>query len=177
MTLTTKQIWQEAYSRLMLVDKERPVSEETVDNFLTELPKRLTDESFMNWIKRGQKLNKILPFPNIKFRYLTDIQRLAADTRSTTDALPEKSLLSCNKQFRLTIQPLNDNKLRLKIEALNLASSRYAHRVIGIAANNTKDDLITLIRLDEDGEGVDETLENSEIVRLALLRPVIALIE
>ncbi|MCK5898923.1 MAG: hypothetical protein KAG06_07630 [Methylococcales bacterium] len=177
MTLTTQQVWQEAYQRLMLVDKERPVSEETVDNFLAGLPKRLFDESLLSWIKRGQKLNKILSFPTLKFRYLTDIQRLAADTRETQDALPEKSLLSGNKQFRLTLQVLADNKLRLKIEALNLASSRYAHRLIGIAANNSKDDLITVIRLDEDGEGIDDTLENSPIVRQALLRPVIALIE
>jgi hypothetical protein len=177
MTLTTQQVWQEAYHRLMLVDMERPVSEETVDNFLTGLPKRLTNERFINWIKRGQKLNKILPFPTIKFRYLTDIQRLAADSRKTKDALPEKSLLSCNKQFRLTIQILENHKLRVKIEALNLASSRYAHQVIGIAATNSKEDLITLIRLDEDGEGVDDSLENTAIVRQALLRPVIALVE
>ncbi|MCK4494097.1 MAG: hypothetical protein KAU26_08585 [Methylococcales bacterium] len=177
MTLTTQQVWQEAYQRLMLVDKERPVSEETVDNFLASLPKRLLDESFLNWIKRGQKLNKILSFPTLKFRYLTDVQRLAADTRKTQDALPEKSLLSCNKQFRLTFQILANNKLCLKVEALNLASSRYAYRFIGIAGNNSKDDLITMIRLNEDGEGMDESLENSSIVRQALLRPVIALIE
>jgi hypothetical protein len=174
---TAQQVWQEAYNRLMLVDIEEPISEQTVDLFLAGLPKRLETENYSAWLKRGKKLAKIVAFPTLKFSYLTDVQRLAADTRKKNDALPEKSLLSSNKQFRITVTELSENKVKLTVEALGLASSRYAHKLIGISAENNKDDLITVLHLDEDGEGIDDSLENTQTLRQALLRPVISLIE
>ncbi len=177
MIRTPQQCWQEAYNRLMLVDIEEPVSEQTVDLFLEELPKRLETEDYSSWLTRGKKLAKIVAFPTLKFSYLTDVQRLAADTRKTNDALPEKPLLSSNKQFRITVTEIPENKVKLMVEALGLASSKYAHKLIGISAENNKDDLITVLHLDEDGEGVDDTLENTPTLRQALLRPVISLIE
>jgi hypothetical protein len=177
MLLTTQQCWQEAHRRLLLLEAEHFMFETKVEEFLATLPLRLPDESYSDWLKRGQKLAKVIPFSKINFRYITEVQRLAADSRETKDALPEKALTSNNKQFRLMVEELVENKLRLTIEALGLASSKYAQRLIGIAAENSKDDLICLIYLDEDGEGVDESLENTPAIRQALLRPVIALIE
>lgn len=177
MLLTNQQLWQEAYKRLLLLETEYLVSETKLDKFLAALPLRLPDESYMEWLKRGRKIATVIPFPKINFRYLTDWQRLAADSRETKAALPEKVLTSNNKQFRLTIKELEQNKLKLTVEALNVASSKYANRLIGIAGENNKDNLICLIRLNEDGEGWDESLENTLVTRQALLRPVIALIE
>jgi hypothetical protein len=34
MTITQQQCWKEAYNRLMLVDTEAPISEQTIDIFL-----------------------------------------------------------------------------------------------------------------------------------------------
>ncbi len=177
MTTTHQQSWKEAYKRLMLVDAEPPISEQTVDSFLAGLPKRLTDENYSDWLTRGKKLAKVIAFPTLKFTYLTDVQRLAADTRKTKNALPEKPLLSSNKQFRITIEEMPENKVKLTLEALGLASSKYANQLIGISAENNKDDLITILQLDEDGEAVDDSLENTPILRQALLRPVISLIK
>ena len=55
MTITPQQCWNEAYKRLMLVDAETPISEQTVDSFLAGLPKRLTDENYSDWLLRGKK--------------------------------------------------------------------------------------------------------------------------
>ncbi len=177
MTITKQQCWEEAYRRLMLVDTEEAISEQNVDDFLEGMPKRLTNEDYSAWLLRGKKLSDVIAFPTLKFNYLTDVQRLAADSRKTKDALPEKPLLSSNKQFRLTVKELPNNKIQLTLEALGLASSKYANKYIGISAENNKNDLITVLHLDEDGEGVDEALENTEAIRQALLRPVISLIE
>lgn len=173
---TQKQCWEEAYKRLTIVDTEPPISEQTIDTFLAKLPKRFTDEDYINWLFRASKLAKVVDFYSLKFNYLTDVQRLAADTRKTKDALPEKSLLSKNKQFRITIEELPNNKVKLTLEALGLASSKYAKKLIGISAENHKDNLITILHLDEDGEGVD-IIENTAVLRQTLLRPVISLIE
>jgi len=177
MAITYQQTWTEAYNRLMLVDTEAPISEQMVDSFLTGLPKRLTNEDYSEWLLRGKKLSKVITFPSLKFNYLTDVQRLAADSRKTKDALPEKPLLSSNKQFRITIEELPENKVKLTLEALGLASSKYAQQLIGISAENNKDDLITILHLDEDGEAVDDNLYNTKTLRQALLRPVISLIK
>lgn len=176
MMLTPKYLWQIVYRRLLLIDAERPVAQSATAELLAALPLRLPDESYLAWLKRGQKLAQVIPFPRLNFRYITDVQRLAADTRASNDALPDKALLSTNKQFRLTIAELPDQKLKLTVEALGNASSRYAGQLIGIAADASKDSLISLIQLDELGEGFDASLENSPALRLALLRPVLALI-
>lgn len=177
MTLTHQQCWKEAYQRLMLVDVRMPVSEQTIDAFLAGLPKRLENESISEWLFRGQKLAKVVAFPKLKFNYVTEIQRLAADTRKTKEALPDKPLLSSNKQFRLTVEQLPDKKVKLRLEALGLASSKYANKLMGISAKNDKDNLITILHLDEDGDGEDDTLKNTLAFRQALLRPVISHVE
>lgn len=174
MLLTTQQFWQSVCDRLLIIEAEHLIPEKKVDDFLAALPLRFPDESYMDWLKRGQKLAKVIPFPRINFRYITEVQRLAAKTK---DGLPEKALTSNNGQFRLTIKELEQNKLKLTVEALNVASSKYANRLIGIAGESNKDNLISLIYLNEDGEGCDESLENTPAIRQALLRPVIALIE
>ncbi len=177
MAFTSQQLWQEAYRRLMIIDAELPMAEEKVDQFLAMLPQRLPRENWVDWLVRGQKLAKVIPFQKMNFRYLTEVQRLAADSREIEHALPEISLLSANQQFRLTVEALPQNKLKLILEALGVASSRYAHCLIGIAGTDSKDQLISLISLDADGEGFDESLDNTPAVRQALLRPVIAIIE
>ncbi|MEQ1637767.1 MAG: hypothetical protein ABL903_13870 [Methylococcales bacterium] len=177
MTLTSKQLWHETYRRLLAFEAELPIAEETVDAVLDTLPLRLPAESYRAWFKRGQKMAKIIQFPKMNFRYLTEVQRLAADSRETEDALPEIALISRNQQFRLTVEILPDNRLKLTLEALGLASSSHANRLIGIAAADSKDQLISLIRLNADGEGMDDSLENTAAIRQALLRPVIGLIE
>jgi predicted lipoprotein len=177
MPLTLKQFLQIAYRRIMLAEAEQPISEAKVDSFLEAIPMRLPQENYVDWIKRGQKMAQVMPFPDMKFKFLTDVQRLAADSRDTEDALPEIPLMSANQQFRFTVDSLPDNKLKLTLEALGSASNTYANRLIGIAAADSKDQLISLIRLDADGDGFDDSLDNTAAVRQALLRPVIALVE
>lgn len=172
MPLTRKQISQAALQRLMQLEATLPVAEAAVD----ALPLRLPAESYRDWLKRGQKMSNIIPFPQMNFRYLTDVHRLAADSGDHEDALPEIPLLSDNQQFRLTVDVLPDNRLKLTLETLGLACSRYANQLIGIAASESKDQLISIMRLDADGDGVDDTLDNTAAVRHALLHPVIALI-
>lgn len=177
MHFNPQQIWQAAHRRLQFIEAELPIAETKVDALLDALPLRLPAESYLDWFKRGQKMAQLIPFQKMQFLYLTDIQRLAADTRETEDALPEQPLLSSNQKFRLTVETLPRNRLKLTLEALGLASSQYANRLVGIAGANSKDQLISIIRLNMDGDGFDDTLENSSAVRQALLRPVIALIE
>ncbi len=176
MSLSTEQRWQAAYRRLLLVDTEKPVTETQVDDFLQNLPKRLECEDYGQWLKRGRRLAKVIAFPKIRFQSVTDVQRLAADTRILEDALPKKPLLSRNKLFRLTVDEIGTDKIKLLVEALGRASNKYAHRLIGIAGEHGKDDLICIMRLDADGEASEE-LENTASVRRALLHPVIGLIE
>lgn len=197
--------WQEAYLRLLDRASEIQVDDAQVDDFLAAMPPRLEDESYQDWLERGQKagmpqrltdeayedwlergkrLTNVIPFRKLRFTYLTEIQRYAADTRETEDELPKIALTTVNQQFRLKVTPLpgKQEKLKLTVEALGLASTRYARKVIGIAGEigkdhlgeDSKDHLIALIRLNEDGDG-EVTLDNTAIVRQALLRPIIGL--
>ncbi|NOT84622.1 MAG: hypothetical protein HOP02_07565 [Methylococcaceae bacterium] len=177
MLLTPGQLMKATRQRLNIIAAEIPVAEAQLDNLLALLPLRLPEENYVDWLKRGRKMAQVMPFPNMNFQYLTEVQRLAADSRDTEDALPEIALLSTNQQFRLSVELLPQNKLKLTLEALGLASSRYAKCLIGIAAADSKDQLISIMRLNADGDGVDESLDNSAAMRQALLRPVIALIE
>lgn len=177
MTFKDQQLWQEASRRLQLLEASLPLPDADVDAFLATLPQRLPQESYSAWLSRGQKLARVVPFSKIHFQYLTEIQILAADTHDSEDALTEIPLISVNQQFRMQLTALPENKIKLTLSALGLASSRYANCVIGIAASDNKEQLISLIRLNAEGDGVDASLEDSPVVRQALLHPVIALIE
>ena len=174
MSISTQALWQEAYRRLILVESEFYAPETIVNRVLDALPLRLPNESYRDWFNRGQRIGKVIAFPQIKFQPSTDYQRLAASSESE-DALPVKPLLSSDKRFRLTIEALVGNKLRIKLEALGLAGNRYAGCLMGIAGGNSKDNLISLIHLDEDGEGSDD-LDNTLALRLALRTTVIRLV-
>jgi hypothetical protein len=137
----------------------------------------MSEENYLDWLKRKQKTAKVISFPKMNFRYLTEVQRLAADSRDVEDALPEIPLMSANQEFRLTVESLAQNKLKLTLEALGLASSRYANCLIGISATDSKEQLICIMRLNADGDGIDDTLDNTAATRQALLRPVIGLID
>ncbi len=177
MTFKDHQLWQEAARRLALLEASLPIHEADVDALLATLPQRFAQESYSAWLSRGQKLARMVPFSKIQFHYLTEVQILAADTYDSADALTEIPLISVNQQFRIQLTPISGNKIQLRISALGVASSRYSNCIIGIAASDTKEQLISLIRLNADGDGLDESLEDSPVIRQALLHPVIALIE
>lgn len=169
---TNKQLWHITQRRFMIADAIDSIATEAeVDEFLAAMPPHLPKETQSERLIRGQKFNV-----NLNFRYITEIQRLAADTRETEDALPNIPLKTMNQQFRLTVTKLPNNKLRLTLETLGLALSRYANCRIGIAATST-DQVIAEIQLNADGEGVEETLENTPAHRQVLLRPYIGLLE
>lgn len=170
MIINPKQFLQEITRRVHSIHTDVPVDQDKADLILAALPLRLPEEKMLDWFKRAQKLSTV-----VNFRYLTDIQRLVADTRETEDALPEISLTTSNQQFRLSVESLPQNKIKLTLGALGLASYEYANCLIGIAAGNSQDQLIAKIRLDAKGKGSDE-LDNTAANRQALLRPVIALL-
>lgn len=174
MSISTQTLWQEAYRRLLLVESEFFASETIVNQVLDALPLRLPAESYRDWFNRGQRIGRVIAFPKINFRPLTYVQRLAASSDSV-DALQAKPLLSSDQRFRFTVEQIAPHQLRVKLEALGLASSRYAGCLMGIAGENSKDELLSLIRLDEDGEG-SEDLDNTLALRLALRTPVIGLV-
>ncbi|WP_445372338.1 hypothetical protein ACH518_06760 [Methylomonas sp. HW2-6] len=177
MPISEKQLWQEVYRRLELIQAETPVSQTTIDSYAETWPDQLADETAEQWFGRARRLAQVIPFRPAVFQPLTEIRRLAADTLESEFPLPSAPLLSQDQQFRLTIQALADDKLQLTLETLGIASHRYAHCVLGIAAADSKSQLICAVRLNADGEGVDSSLQNTPAIRKALVNPVIALIE
>lgn len=169
-------IRQQILARFTMIAAERPVTEADVNALLQTLPLRLPFEPYYEWFKRARNLTKVIPFPRIRFDYLTEVQRYVADSRDDSDALPEIPLYSMDRQFRLQVQPLPKNKLQLTVEALGPASDRYANRMIGIAAASSKEQLLLVLTLNHDGEASDSSLDNTKAVRKALLNPIIALI-
>lgn len=174
---TTQPLWQEAMNRFTMIDFEAPISEIEVDQFLAHLPMRLPNEAYTAWIKRGQQLNDAIPYQNIDFQPITHCLRLAAQSDESHETLPEEPFISNDEQFRLTLSACPDNTLKLTLQALGFACDDYANCTMGIAVGNDKEDLIAVIHLDEDGDGVSDTLDDTPAIRLALRTLVIALIE
>ena len=176
MTLSTKQSWQVAYQRLLFIENENKASDANVNRLLESLPLRLEYESYLEWIKRSIRLSNVIAFPKLKYRYLTVVQRKAAQTKGGLETLPSTQLISQDQQFRLTVTELPNNKLKIKLEALGLASNKYVQALLGISGEGNKDDLICIIRLNNDAEGEESNMDNTVTIRQALLRPVISLI-
>ena len=176
MTLTTQQSWQVAYQRLLFIESENNASDTNVNRLLESLPVRLAHESYLEWLKRSIRLSNVIAFPKLKYRRLTVVQRKAAQAKDGLGTLPSTHLISQDQQFRLTITELPHNKLKIKLEALGLASSKYVHALLGISGEDSKDDLICIIRLNSDAEGEEINMDNTVAIRQALLRPVISLI-
>lgn len=177
MAHSAMQYWEEANRRLQYIEAELPIPKSSLETLFANLPLRMPRESFGDWFKRAYKLAQIIPFPKIKFVYQAEFIRLAADSQDSVDALPDIPLFSTNEEFRLQVESMADGRLRLRVEALGMAFSRVANKRIAISGGDNKDFIISLIQLDNEGEGLDETLEDTPAIREALLRPVIAIIE
>ncbi|MEQ1638638.1 MAG: hypothetical protein ABL903_18390 [Methylococcales bacterium] len=177
MTLTPKKLWQIGYQYLQHIQSELPVAKSEVDALLKVLPLRMQKETYSEWLTRGERMAQHIPFNKIRFHYITDVQLLAADTHETEDAVAQIPLITSNKEFRITIQILSKNKLKLSVEALGSACGEYANKLIGISGIDSKDQLISQILLDNRGDGFDDQLDNTPANRQVLLRPVIALLD
>lgn len=176
MKFTQQQLWREVFDRLHVVENETKVSEQQVDALLNLLPRRLPKETLMQWFIRGQGLINEVYLPQVDFHSLTEFNNLAASSSLPIDELLQKPRITNDKQFRLSVLDQSELQLTLKLEALGRASFKYANCLMGIAAQADKDDLIAVLKLDEDGEG-SVTVGNNKSIQYALLEPIIALIE
>jgi hypothetical protein len=180
-------LWREAERRLRLVDIEPPLSMAQVDGLLQVLGPRQEGESLEAWLKRGrsaeaaappQQSAQIIPFSPRRQRFVpvAEIVRLAADTAGPEVMLPAKDLESADGRFRLRVR-LEGDQVVIGLQALGLASDDYAGRSVGIAGTEGGATLpVAVLELDADGDG-HVRLPDTPALRLALLRPVIGLIE
>jgi hypothetical protein len=180
-------LWREAERRLRLVDIEPPLSTAQVDGLLQVLGPRSEGESLEAWLKRGrsaeaaarpQQSAQIIPFSPRRQRFVpvAEIVRLAADTAGPEVMLPATDLESADGRFRLRVRA-EGNEVVIELQALGLASDDYAGRRVGIAGAQAGAALpVAVIELDADGDG-QVRLPDTPALRLALLRPVIGLIE
>jgi hypothetical protein len=183
------ELWLMAERRLSLVDRDPPVLGQ-VDALLQTLGPRRRDETLTDWLRRSQAPQveetarpsaEIIPFSprfNAKrqrFTAVAEIVRLAADSGGTEIALPSRELETADGRFRLKVTGEADQVV-IEIQALGLAADDFANKTIGIAPATGGAEPVAILALDEDGDGRVRLPDDQEL-RLALLKPVIGLIE
>lgn len=181
-----KTFWQLAAHRLQLVDVERPVTTDTVDQLLQQLGPRTADQRIGDWLQGAAEQNtveqsqsaEVISFDPKRHRFtqIAEFTRLAADSGASEVPLPAAPLETSDGRFRLDIQGVDDQMIRVLIQALGDASDVLAGRLIGLAAEGNYETLIGLVELDEDGDGMIR-LHDDEATRKALLRPVLGMID
>jgi hypothetical protein len=184
-----EELWLMAERRLSLVDRDPPVLGQ-VDALLQTLGPRRRDESLTDWLRRSQAPQveemtrpsaEIIPFsPRFnprrqRFTAVAEIVRLAADSGGTEIALPSRELETADGRFRLKVTGEADQVV-IEIQALGLAADDFANKTIGIAPATGGAEPVAILALDEDGDGRVRLPDDQEL-RLALLKPVIGLIE
>jgi hypothetical protein len=185
-----EELWRMAEHRLRLIDREPPVALSQVDALLQTLGSRRREESLTDWLQRSRAAAteaaprpsaEIIPFsPKFspkrqRFTPVAEIVRLAADSGGREIALPSRELETADGRFRLKVTSEADQVV-IEIQALGLAADEFAGRTIGLAPAVGNAEPVVLLALDEDGDG-RVRLPDDPALRLALLKPVIGLIE
>ncbi|MGI9485976.1 MAG: hypothetical protein ACR2RF_08875 [Geminicoccaceae bacterium] len=181
-----KSLWQLAAHRLQLVDVEPPVTADMVDQLLQQLGPRSDNQQTGDWLKGAAEQSavdhsqtaEVIRFDpkRQRFTQIAEFTRLAADSGAGEVPLPAAPLETSDGRFRLDIQGVDDQMIRVLIQALGDASDALAGRLIGLAAEGNYETLIGLVELDEDGDGMIR-LHDDEATRKALLRPVLGTID
>jgi hypothetical protein len=182
-----EELWLMAERRLRLIDREPPVLGQ-VDALLQTLGSRRREESLTDWLRRSQAPQaeerpsaEIIPFsPRFnpkrqRFTAVAEIVRLAADSGGSEIMLPSRELETADGRFRLKVTSEADQVV-IEIQALGLAADDFAGKTIGLAPATGGADPVAILELDEDGDGRVRLPDDPEL-RLALLKPVIGLIE
>ncbi|MEM7042221.1 MAG: hypothetical protein AAF543_05370 [Pseudomonadota bacterium] len=179
-------LWKLAAHRLTLVDAERPVTAETVDQLLQQLGPRGDDQPIGEWLEGGAEKRtvdqshtaEVIRFDprRQRFNQIAEFTRLAADSAAGEIPLPSAPLETSDGRFRLDIKEADDQMIRVLIQALGDASEELAGRLIGLAAEGNYETLIGLVELDDDGDGMIR-LHDDDATRKALLRPVLGTID
>jgi hypothetical protein len=184
-----EELWRMAEQRLRLIDREPPVALGQVDALLQTLGPRRSEEALTDWLQRSRAPEaeaaprpsaEIIPFsPKFspkrqRFTPVAEIVRLAADSGGEI-ALPSRELETADGRFRLNVTSEGDQVV-IEIQALGLAADEFAGKTIGLAPAAGGAEPVALLALDDDGDG-RVRLPDDPALRLALLKPVIGLIE
>lgn len=185
-----EELWLMAEQRLRLIDRDPPVALNQVDALLQVLGPRRREESLTDWLRRSQGPQaeeaprpsaEIIPFsPRFnpkrqRFTAMAEIVRLAADSGGTEIALPSRELETADGRFRLKVTSEGDQVV-IEIQTLGLAADEFAGKTIGLAPAVGGAEPVVILALDDDGDGRVRLPDDPEL-RLALLKPVIGLIE
>ena len=185
-----EELWRLAEQRLRLIDREPPVALSQVDALLQTLGPRRHEESLTDWLQRSRAPEaeaatrpsaEIIPFsPRFnpkrqRFTAVAEIVRLAADSGGREIALPSRELETADGRFRLKVTSEGDQVV-IEIQALGLAADDFAGKTIGLAPAAGGAEPVALLALDDDGDG-RVRLPDDPALRLALLKPVIGLVE
>ena len=162
--------WQNLWHTLHTLRFDPLPSEEEIDQVFSSLPKRQPKENLPDWLERvgrggaGRTLT-----------VLAEFQRWAASSATETQLpLPTVPMVSLNEAFRLTTTLLG-GLISLHVEALGVAAFSYAGQTVGLTLQDGSDTLVEF-ELDENGNG-EETVEDNEQARLALVQPCLGLVE
>ena len=179
-------LWQLAAHHLQLVDVEPAVTVDMADQLLQQLGPRTEGEAIGDWLKGAAERSaadqsqtaEVIRFDPKRHRFnqIAEFTRLAADSGAGEVPLPAASLETSDGRFRLDIKEVEDQMIRVLIQALGDASDALAGRLIGLAAEGNYETLIGLVELDEDGDGMIR-LHDDVATRKALLRPVLGTID
>jgi hypothetical protein len=185
-----RELWQIAERRLRLLDREPPVAMGQVDALMQVLGPRGREESLTEWLLRSRTpaaapaprpSAEIIPFsPRFnpkrqRFTAVAEIVRLAADSGGAEIALPTRELETADGRFRLKVTSEADQVV-IEVQTLGLAADEFAGKTIGLAPARGGAEPVALLELDEDGDG-RVRLPDAPELRLALLKPVIGLVE
>jgi hypothetical protein len=179
-----KILWQRAQERLELVDTERPITFDEVDNLLKSVGRRPANQTVVDWIKSAASQSSnvidivstvVVPFDSLKHQFtpVVEFVRLAADDAGREVPLPGKALEDEQGRFRLEVIK-EKRELVIKITALGNACDDYAGMKVGLATPGREP--IAIIELDEDGDGEIRLADTTDL-RLLLLRPVIGTVQ
>lgn len=155
---TEKKYWHEAYRRFQLIDWEPPISKAEVDALHAALSPRQADENITEWLNRVLKPQTFTPF--------TQIIRRAASSSLEQYALPDVDFLVTEDESLRFYIFQQANNIVIKVEALGLAIDKLAHGSLGLAAKDTPNQVVAVIVLDEEGDGMIEVEDTPEMRQL-----------
>jgi hypothetical protein len=157
--VTEKKYWQEAYRRFQLIKWEAPVTKEQVEIFHATLPDRYENEEVENWLQRTLKPRKS------RFIWFTPIMsRAAAD-----DSLPD-TLETIDERLKFEFFQ-KEGKILVKAEIGGVDLDELANAKIGIAAQESPEDIVIEIQLNHYGKG-EEYIKDTPEIRRVLWNPV-----
>ena len=175
-------LWREAARRLAETDPEPPLTAARVEALRAALGPRAPDQDLRAWLRRETSATGeaprtgavVIPFDarRQRFRPVERFMRLAADSATGRLELPERELESEGGRFRLRVRA-EAGEVVLALQALGFASDEFANRMVGLAGDEGP---VAVVPLDGDGDG-EVRLADTDVLRRALLRPVVGLIE